>query len=171
MEMRTVATPMLDSLPSALHEIPLRHLFAMRLESGAPIIVGQTPGLFRRVGFITGGTFESRIDGLHGTIVPGGNDWQSVRPDGATTLHVRIILETAGGDRIAMTYPGIRHGRPEVLSRLDLGDVVEPSEYYFRITPIFETASERFSWLNRIVALGTGYRLPGGPVYNVFEAL
>ena len=67
--------------------------------------------------------------------------------------------------------PGIRHGLPEVLSRLDHGDVVGPSEYYFRIAPIFETASERFGWLNRIVALGTGHRLPGGPVYNVFEAL
>jgi hypothetical protein len=161
----------LDTLPSALDDIRLRHLFAMRLESVAPKIVGQTPADFRRIGFVTGGTFESRIDGLRGKILANGNDWQTVRSDGATTLDVRIVLETDDGDSIAMTYKGIRHGPAEVIAQLERGEPVDPSAYYFRLAPLFETASDRFGWLNRVVAVGTGHRLPSGPIYNIFEVL
>jgi hypothetical protein len=34
---------------------------------------------------------------------------------------------------------------------------------------LFETASEKYGWLNRIVTVATGHRLPDGPVYQVFE--
>ncbi len=161
----------LDTLPDALNDIRLKHLFAMRLESVAPKIVGQTPANFRRIGFVTGGTFESRIDGLRGKVLANGNDWQTVRSDGATTLNVRIVLETDDGDTIAMTYKGIRHGALEVIAQLERGETVDPSAYYFRLAPFFETASERFGWLNRVLAVGTGHRLPGGPIYNIFEVL
>jgi hypothetical protein len=161
----------LDSLPDALTDIRLRHLFAMRLESVAPKVVGQTPAEFRRIGFVTGGTFESRIDGLQGKVLANGNDWQTVRRDGATTLNVRIVLETDGGDTIAMTYRGIRHGPAEVIAQLERGESVDPSAYYFRLAPFFETASERFGWLNRVVSVGTGHRLLSGPMYNIFEVL
>jgi Protein of unknown function (DUF3237) len=154
----------IDTLPDALNDIRLRHLFSMRLDSAAPKIVGQTPADFRRIGFVTGGTFESRIDGLRGKVLANGNDWQTVRSDGATTLDVRIVLETDDGDTIAMTYRGIRHGPAEVLAQLERGETVDPSAYYFRLAPFFETASERFGWLNRVVAVGTGHRLPSGPI-------
>jgi hypothetical protein len=45
-----------------------------------------------------------------------------------------------------------------------------PSEYYFRTAPFFETASEKYGWLNRIVTIATGHRLPDGPVYHVFKS-
>ncbi len=164
-------TPTLDSLPPALNQIGLRHLFVLKLESGAPAVVGQTPGAFRRVGLVPGGLFEGRIDGLSGVVMPGGNDWQSVRTDRATTLDVRLLLKTRDGDLVAMTYKGLRHGDASVLARLDRGEQVDPSSYYFRSTAFFETASERFGWLNRIVAVGTGHRYIEGPVYNLFEVL
>jgi hypothetical protein len=168
--MRTENT-ILDSLPDALNEIRLKHLFAMRLESVAPKVVGQTPADFRRVGFVTGGTFESRIEGLRGKVLANGNDWQTVRSDGATTLDVRLVLETDDCDSIAMTYKGIRHGPADVIAQLDRGEAVDPSTYYFRIAASFETASDRFGWLNRVVAVGTGHRSPSGPIYNIFEVL
>jgi hypothetical protein len=161
----------LDTLPGALADIRFKHLLAMRLESVAPKIVGQTPADFRRIGFVTGGTFESRIEGLQGKVLANGNDWQTVRSDGATTLDVRVVLETDDGDSIAMTYRGIRHGPADVIAQLERGESVDPSAYYFRLAPFFETASERFGWLNRILAIGTGHRLPSGPIYNIFEVL
>jgi hypothetical protein len=163
--------PLLDKLPNALTEIKLEHLFALRLESAAPVVVGQTPAVFRRVGFVTGGSFESRRDGLSGKVLGGGNDWQTVRPDGTVTLDVRILLQSVGGDLIAMTYKALRHGPPEVLAKLDRGEQVNPSEYYFRLAPFFETASNRFAWLNQCVAIGTGQRFPDGLLYNIFEVL
>jgi len=80
-------------------------------------------------------------------------------------------LRTEDGQLIGMTYRGFRHGPAAVIARLNRGEAVDPGEYYFRIAPFFETASERYGWLNRIVAVGLGHRLPEGPVYRVFEVL
>ncbi len=70
-----------------------------------------------------------------------------------------------------MTYCGLRHGPADVIARLNRGDAVDPSAYYFRTTPFFHTGSEKYDWLNRIVAIATGRRLKTGPVYEVFEVL
>jgi hypothetical protein len=162
-------TDLAAQLPDALREIALKPLFTMRLDVRPIIDVGQTPGARRRIGNVFGGLFEG--ERLSGEVLDGGSDWQSVRADGATTLDVRLILRASDGGLIAMTYHGLRHGPPEVMARLAAGDAVDPASYYFRIAPTFETASERHGWLNRIVAVGAGHRLPDGPVYNVFEVL
>jgi hypothetical protein len=86
-------------------------------------------------------------------------------------LDCRIVLETTQGALIAMTYQGIRSGAPEVLKRLAAGEAVGADEYYLRINPLFETRSSEHDWLNRLVAVGAGHRLPDGPVYKVFEVL
>jgi len=36
---------------------------------------------------------------------------------------------------------------------------------------VFETSSEKYSWLNRMVAIGTGRREAAGPIYDVHEVL
>ena len=43
--------------------------------------------------------------------------------------------------------------------------------YYFRVTPVFETASEKYSWLNKIVTVGIGQALPTGVAYKVYAIL
>jgi hypothetical protein len=139
----------------------------MRLDVKPIVVVGQTPGGIRRLGIIPGGTFEG--ERLAGTVVDGGSDWQLVRADASTALDVRVVLRTTDNALIAMTYRGVRHGPPEVLARIDHGESVDPTSYYFRILPMFETAAPRYYWLNRNVAVGTGHRLPAGPVYSVFE--
>jgi hypothetical protein len=80
------------------------------------------------------------------------------------------VLETDDGAMIGMTYKGIRRGPPEVLKRVDRGEIVDPAEYYFRTNPIFETASS-YDWLNGILAVGMGNRTAEGVVYSVFEIL
>lgn len=57
------------------------------------------------------------------------------------------------------------------MQRLEKGEVVDPSSYYFRITPIFEATAGRYEWLNRVLAIGTGHRFANGPTYSVFEVL
>jgi hypothetical protein len=51
------------------------------------------------------------------------------------------------------------------------GVFVDPSAYYFRTAILFETAAEKYGWLNGIIAIGVGSRPPEGPVYDVFEVL
>ena len=70
-----------------------------------------------------------------------------------------------------MRYQGLRHGPPDVMARLDKGEAVDPASYYFRIAPTFETAAPQYDWLNRIMAIGAGYRRADGPIYSVFEVL
>jgi len=87
-----------------------------------------------------------------------GNDWQTVRTDGATTLNVRLVLKTKDEALIGMTYSAIRHGPPDVVARIEKGEVVDPTSYYFRLNPLFETANANYDWLNRVVAVGSGHR-------------
>jgi hypothetical protein len=101
-----------------------------------------------------GGSFEG--ERLSGDVLDGGNDWQTVRADGSTALDVRLVLKTADGALIAMTCRGIRQGPPEVISRIENGEAVDPESYYFRIAPLFETASEKYAWLDNVVGVGAG---------------
>lgn len=158
-----------DELSRALREVRTCPLLVMRLDVRPLQIVGQTPGGYRRVGVVPGGTFSGAR--LSGDVLEGGNDWQSIRGDGSTALDVRLVLKTADGALISMTYRGVRHGPHDVMERLDHGEAVDPAAYYFRIAPLFETASRKYTWLNNILAIGIGHRLPDGPVYSIFEVL
>lgn len=158
-----------EDIPAALRNIALKPLFVLRLTVRPLQIVGGTPGGFRRVGIVPSGSFTGAR--LSGAVLEGGNDWQSVRADGSTLLDVRLVLKTHDDELIAMSYRGIRHGPTEIIAQLENGAAVEPSAYYFRIAPLFETSSQTYGWLNKITAIGTGYRAAEGPVYSVFEVL
>jgi hypothetical protein len=158
-----------DELPDTLKVVRTQPLFVMQLDVRKLQVVGATPSAHRRVGVVLGGAFEG--ERLSGTVLDGGNDWQTLRADAALTLDVRLVLRTKDGALIAMTYRGLRHGPPGVIQRIERGDVVDPASYYFRIIPLFETASAKYDWLNRLAAIGIGHRQVGGPIYSVFEVL
>ncbi len=146
-----------------------RHLLTMRLEVGPIVKVGETPNGFRRLGFVTGG--ELAGERLRGRVLAGGNDWQTIRSDGSILLDVRLALETDTGAVVTVSYRGLRRGPAEVLAALDAGADVDPASYYFRITPLFETADADLAWLNGVVAIGVGHRTAAGPTYVVHELM
>ena len=150
-------------------ELRTAHLFTLALEVAGMQPVGVTPAGERRVGLVAGGRFQGAR--LSGTVLPGGADWIMLRADGATTLDVRLVLQTDDGAAIGMTYRGMRHGPPEVMERMARGEPTDPASYYFRTAVGFETGAATYAWLNRIIAIGTGHRPPSGPVYDVFEVL
>jgi hypothetical protein len=57
------------------------------------------------------------------------------------------------------------------MARLNRGEAVDPSAYYFRTAVMFETAAPKYTWLNNAFFVGTGERKPSGPIYDVFEVL
>ncbi len=150
-------------------ELRSRHLFTMTVLLEPPQLDGPTPFGHRRIVIIKGGDFEG--EKLRGTLLPGGGDWVLIRGDGSLALDVRLTLKTDDGATILMTYRGYRQGPPEVLARLNRGEAVDPSLYYFRINPLFETPSDKYAWLNNVVAIGLGERLAAGPRYTVYEIL
>ena len=98
-----------SQLPPAMNELRTRPLLAFQVSVSPASVIGQTPGHDRRVGEITGGTFEG--ERLRGKILSGGSDWQSLRADGTLTLNVRFVMQTDDGALIGMTYQGIATDR------------------------------------------------------------
>lgn len=151
-------------------ELKTQHIFTARLLVDSKLqMVGPTPFGDRRIASVTGGTVEGPK--LNGKVLGGGGDWLLLRPDGVLQLDVRLTIEADDGALIYMTYRGVRHGPAAVMDRLGRGEAVDPGEYYFRTAPFFETGADRYAWLNRIICVGKGSRVPAGPIYEVFEVL
>lgn len=132
-------------------------------------MLGDTPQGLRKIVPVVGGTLEGpRLDG---DILPGGGDWARTTPDGVLHLDVRLTMQTRDGALIYIYYIGIRHGPDHVIQAMARGDPFDPNEVYFRILPRFETADKRYKWLNKVLCIGTGERLPDGPRYQIFEVL
>jgi phage tail protein X len=75
---------------------------------------------------------------LRGTVLPGGADWQIVRPDGVTELQAHYILHTHDRALIQVRNRGLRHGPADTLDRIANREALDPFTYYCRTTPIFE---------------------------------
>lgn len=135
----------------------LAKLCRARVKVASPLDLGATPAGTRRIIAIEGGTVEG--ERLSGEIVPGGADWQIVREDGTALLEARYTVRTHDGALVYVRNIGIRRGPREVLARIAAGEPVDPREYYFRSSPVFETGDPRYAWLNGIVAVGSAVRL------------
>ncbi len=125
----------------------------------------------RRVVTVAGGPFKG--ERLRGRILgEGGADWLLLRTDGSFQQDVRLTLESDDGAFILMSYRGVRHAPADVTARLARAEAVDRNEYYLRTAPFFETAAPSYAWLNQIVSVAMGERLPNGAVaYDLFEIL
>jgi hypothetical protein len=146
-----------------------RPLMKVEVVVPPPQKLGAVPQGTRVIAAITGGTFEGPR--LRGKVLPGGGDWTLLRSDGVLELDLRITLETDDGALIGMSSFGLRHGPAEVLAALSRGEPVDPSEYYFRTAPRFETSAPQYAFLNRVMAIASGDRRAGGPIYSIEEIL
>ena len=131
--------------------------------------IGAVPHGTRVTAPIASGHFEGPR--LRGKVLPGGGDWTLLRADGVLELDLRITLETDDGALIHMSSFGLRHGPPESIAALARGERVDPSTYYFRTTPRFETAHPKYIFLNRLLAVSSGDRRAEGPIYTIEEIL
>jgi hypothetical protein len=145
-----------------------RLLMMLQVFVAPPQKLGAVPHGTRIIAPITSGTFEGPR--LRGKVL-GGGDWTISRSDAVLELDLRITLETDDGALIGMTSFGLRHGPAEVLAALARGESVDPSKYYFRTAPRFETSAPKYAFLNHLIAVASGNRLPTGPIYTINEIL
>ena len=131
--------------------------------------IGSVPDGTRVVAPIASGQFEGPR--LRGKVLPGGGDWTLLRGDGVLELDLRLTLETEDGALIHMKSFGLRHGPPDVIAALGRGESVDPSTYYFRTTPRFETGHPKYAFLNRLLAVSRGDPRAAGPIYTIDEIL
>jgi hypothetical protein len=144
-------------------------LMTLEVNVAPPQKIGAVPHGTRATAPITGGSFEGPR--LRGQVLPGGGDWTLLRSDGVLELDLRLTMETDDGALIHMASFGLRHGPPEVLAALARGEPVDPSRYYFRTTPRFETGHPKYAFLNRLLAVASGDRRATGPIYTIDELL
>ncbi len=131
-----------------------------------PVIVGQSILGTRRVIPIDGGTVRGAIEGV---VLPGGADFQLIRPDGVAEIEARYVIQSNEGELVYVTNVGRRHAPPDVLPSLLAGDLVDPAKVYFRTAPRFETASERLAFLNDDLFVATGARFPDRVALRFFR--
>lgn len=130
-------------------QLESEYLMELLLDGDPQIDAGAT-----RIAPLTGGTFGG--PSLRGTVLPGGADWIT-QVSGHNSLDVRITLLTDDGAHIYMTYKGM-------IVRSDAG-------LYWRVTPTFTTASEKYDWLNHIVCVGKNKQVQGKIAYDIWRIL
>jgi hypothetical protein len=118
--------------------------------------IGAVPHGTRVTAPIASGHFDGPR--LRGKVLPGAGDWTLLRGDGVLELDLRLTLETDDGALVHMTFEGIR-------------DDGAPAGHYFRTVPRFETAEPKYSFLNRLLAVGNGEIHTDGPVHVIEELL
>jgi hypothetical protein len=146
--------------------ISVRELLAIEVAVEDVVDLGHG----RRVVPFAGGTFTGR-EGLEGTVVPGGADWQRTRPDGVLEIDARYALTTPDRDTIEVRSTGLRKASRAVLERMAAGEAVSGEEYYFRTHIRLTTTSPRLAWLNDLVAISTGQRNSDVVHIDVHEVL
>ncbi|MBK8477116.1 MAG: DUF3237 domain-containing protein [Opitutaceae bacterium] len=120
-----------------------------------PVEVGATPHGQRRYIPITGGTFEGTK--IRGTILPGGADWQTSRPDGVTEVDALYSMRADDGTVIIVRN----------------GGVITAGGAYMRTAPRFEAPAGPHAWLNEAQFVGSvsGGPRPGTVIIRVFRVL
>lgn len=145
----TLGVQQMANAQTAASALESEFLMELSLDVAAQLDTGHT-----RIAPVTGGTFGGPR--LRGTVHDGGADWIT-QVAGHSSLDVRITLETDDGALIYMTYKG-------VVARSDAG-------LYWRVTPVFNTASEKYDWLNHIVCVGKNKQIEGKVAYDIFQIL
>jgi hypothetical protein len=129
-------------------------LYKINLTLDAPVDIGNIPVGKRVIYPVSGGSFEGPK--MKGKVRAFGADWV-LRLDSVTTkLDVKLLLETDDGQLISSSYTGIVHNNPDGTT-------------YWRISPVFETVSKKYNWLNYLLAVGVGSFSKGGVSYEVFS--
>lgn len=108
------------------------------------INVGESKRGVRRVIPITGGIFSGPK--IKGVVLPGGEDWQLVRPDGDTELNARYLLKTDDGIVIQVINQALMH----VPAKDEEGGF-----YVKSVIDLEAPTDSKYDYLNHAIFLGT----------------
>ncbi len=145
----------------------LEPAFTIRASIAAPVAGAEGPLGDRLHIPITGGLIEGPR--LSGKITPGGSDWPLLRRDGSSRISARYTIIADDGTPIMVENEGLRVSSPEVTKRLRAGEPVDPTEYYFRSSPVFEAPAGPHQWLNETVFVASLARIGDDVVIDVYS--
>lgn len=131
----------------------LRFAFEIRADIAPSEHVGNGAGDVLDFTPITGGT----VDGprLRGTILAGGGDWSVQRGPTVYELDARYLIRADDGSLIDVVNRGFyRVSTAELMARAEAGEELDPSEVYFRTSPVFRTDAPAHRWMAETVFVG-----------------
>ena len=161
---------MTDDIDSFISTPPkTRFAFAIKARVGPIQDLGQTARGHRRIIDILGGEVAGPV--LEGEILPGGADWQIVRPDGTIEVVARYTIRSKSGALVYVQNEGLRVASPEIVARMSRGEAVSLDSYRFRTTPRFETAEPALKALERATFVGVAARAPDQVAIGFHEVL
>jgi hypothetical protein len=147
---------------SSLPDPRLSFAFEARVDVAATLDIGKglqfTP--------ITGGTVSGPR--LTGRVLAGGGDW-STTSDGVTALDAHYLLEAADGSVIDLRNRGFWRASPEVEARVEAGEDLPETMYYYRTSPVFRTDAPAHAWLASSVFVGLARGESGQVCIRFFE--
>jgi hypothetical protein len=146
-----------------------RYAFSIKARVGPIQDLGQTARGHRRIIDILGGEVAGPM--LDGEILPGGADWQIVRPDGTIEVVARYTIRSKAGALIYVQNEGLRVASPEILARMSRGELVPYDSYHFRTAPRFETSEPSLKHLERATFVGVAARTPDRVAIGFHEVL
>lgn len=120
------------------------HMWDAKVKVASMIMIGESKRGIRRVIPITGGTFEGPK--IKGEVLPGGEDWQLVRPDGDTELNARYLLKTDDGVVIQVINKVLMH-TPKP------GEQAQP--YVRSVIDLEAPVDSKYEYLNHAIYIGT----------------
>jgi hypothetical protein len=159
--------------PIDLAPLETKLLFRLEARVGGSYDGGDGPLGRRLMDATAGGSF--RGPRLSGELIAGTGDWRLIRRDGTSIIDARVVLKTDDGHIIHMRYEGRAVVPVELLGMIrdpERAHEVDPSRYYIRTAPTFETGAPAYAWLNNVIAVGKGQILRGRSLaYDVYEVL
>lgn len=151
-----------------IKEMEYEEVFSIEVVVDKPILVGQDDIVGRRQLIpITSGVVSGRE--FKGKVLPGGVDSQIIRPDGKCELSARYAIQLDDGATIYIENNGIRTVPNEYVNDVKSGKFVDPSVYYFRTVPTFETYSEKYKWMMECIFICCATRLPENVLIKFYK--
>ncbi|MDB5460004.1 MAG: hypothetical protein JWO72_1745 [Caulobacteraceae bacterium] len=128
-----------------------------------PVRGGETRGFVSVArGDVTGPRLEGEV------ISGSGGDWPVFRSDGVVAFDARYLIRAKDGVIIQVFNRGYAHAPTDVQARINRGEPVDPSENYFRLSPMFETGTGPHDWMTRSVFVGYGEKHPDHSLFDFF---
>jgi hypothetical protein len=137
------AAPAAAPLPRVDQPLRTEFVLEVRAEIAPAVVIGPGSQGMQRLIPITGGSFEGPR--VRGVVVPGGGDWQLVRPDGVTTVEAKYTLKASDGTLLSVTHRGIVIPATSGAA----------ASAHVRTVPEFEAPSGTHDWLNRSIFVGS----------------
>jgi hypothetical protein len=157
----------LNDLP-LLSELPVEHLCDFSVDLEPAQLIG-TPVGTRMTFIVKRGLVEGPK--IKGEVLPGGGDWLMVGTDQIGRIDVRATVRTDDDAMIHYESRGVIKIPADGVQRLANGERLPFEETYVRTTPKFETADERYAWLNDIVVVGYNQLGPDHIDYRMYRVL